>query len=649
MPGLLSIEVPLPCRFLIVGVLYNHRTYSFMTETAKMWAWKWIIAVVVISILLAAWYTWSSTSAPQSMMTLTATSTGPNVPGSIGVLTPFYRTEQIQGTYLETDIGSIVQKIPSYLIDSSLNYPYRFGVSNSGGTEVPYVTYPSVVRALGGWTSQFGAGSGDPDSTDPIRYNSSTGQWIINYSQITDGIQVLLSAGYTPSDITITLDNIPWDLSTQKCDDGDASPVEGVYGNRAPIANYPEWQTFIIGLAQSLNTLTKGQAADFNFKLGTESNSTGSYCGTITDYENYYASTVAALEKVIPNPKVSPFETDQTAVGGQNAFSALSVYEWLAGKGLPMNAVSDQDLYIESKGSATSPAKKIGAVISFLQAIHTDVPSTADLPTHLWQFGPVANTKVGDLNNDQLDEGPRVAGWSFQEMFELVSQEPFALLAHWDVFDQIPTGRSGKYLLPTPLAWLYQILDNLQGTEMYPLASAVTPTQSVMVPYTMGFASASRLTILASDYNTDVDNGASQTMTISIPGDILPPPGNGYTLYFIPMAVENTPSYLIKQALASGSIPGVTLAAPFTIDGNLVGTVATMAMSTSGASQSAANQAVGAALVGNDALATGVAASIKAMFTLQSYTGTLTKNADGSYTLNAGTFEPGEMKLFTID
>ncbi len=565
--------------------------------------------------------------------------------GSIGVLTPFYRAEQLQGAWMETLPGYGLIKIPAYLTDPSLDYPYLKKNQNPSGLEVPYVSTFSIQRTLGGWEDKF-VPTGEPrDSVDLIRYDKTSGTWITNYDQFTTNLKRFLDAGYQPSDITINIDNIPWDLSTDRCPDGD--PM-GKFGNRAPIQDYGEWQSFVEGFARAVDTTSSGHAGDFRYKIGTEMNTLKSFCADISEYEKEYRTTVEALSRVIREPKVMPFEfAGDAAGGGARSFSTVDFYRWAASANMPIDAIARSANYFPGLGATDlTPLSKATSVQGSFDQIIAAVPTLKDTPLEIHQFGVSALTGT----KEGLDIGPRLASWYFQTMFRLVSAHPYKRIMHWDILDRIPIGKgAGMFWLPTATSWLYQVLDNLQGTAMYVLKNATTPSDENTMTYTIGFLGDHQLTILASTFNKNLNTGKTQRMSVTIPSTLFAG-ATTFTIGSISLSTEDTPSAVVKDALRNGEISGASLAATFTKETYLVGAIGDMAADRGGKSDAAALRAVGATLAGNGPVAQRAMMSIKKMFTLEPYDrALLTKNNDGSYALDAGMFEPGEMKLFRID
>ena len=550
---------------------------------------------------------------------------------STNILTPFYRFEQLQGVDMRsTSKTSFLKPIPFYLTDPSLSFPYK--TLTKAGVEVPFVSQFSIVRALGGLTSSY-AGEAE-DSSDLIQKNASTSAWLTHYDWFTNGLAPYLAAGYTPSDITIDLGNIPWDLSTNSCASGESK--SGTYGNRTPISDYTEWGDFITGFIQSINSATNGHAQDFTYKIGVEYNSPESYCGSESDYEHYYASTATALEKVIPNPRMMPFEF----TGNADTFTTDAI-QGITTQKLPIVAVARSLNKYLNNGTTQPPSKVATMAQASFNSIYALPNVPHQLPHQIDQFGfdagPV-RTVAASENLDVQD-----GSWYFQTLFQLIEFSSYAHISHWNLFDILPvSGSTDAVILPTGTSWLYQILDNLLGATMSPVATELTPADTAINSYAMSFTKNNTLYILASTFSsaTTSSNDVAHVLHITIPSSLLTTEPQTMSAIFVTDA--NTPDGVIKKYIASNSIPGASLVAPYSSSSE-VGIVSSMIDDTP-----MPIHIVGSELSKSGPLRTAVLASIKNMFTLQLYvTSNLTKDSSNNYILSAP-MEQNEEAIFAI-
>ena len=144
----------------------------------------------------------------------------------IGALDDFYDASQLQGQFALFDQGLVdVQANLGYLSASNVDVPYvsRFA------KEIPFAHTLSITRFLGGYTpsdvqqfcsttqgaSQFAsycAPTFHPWSLDYVVENgsSTTYQTALMLERLTPYID----AGYSPSDMTLVLINVPWTISS---------------------------------------------------------------------------------------------------------------------------------------------------------------------------------------------------------------------------------------------------------------------------------------------------------------------------------------------------------------------------------------------------------------------------------------------------
>jgi hypothetical protein len=237
-------------------------------------------------------------------------------PAYIGVLTPFYRSMQLQGHL----IGLGLTEIPDYLIGSDIDFTYK--KKPGAKLEIPFVDSFTINRFLGGyredwlkkfnlWDDRLGLRSLDY----VIRNENGTLQY--RPELIERRLAPYLEAGYRPEDITLALENVPWDLPK--------SPVAGNWGQKAPPGDLREWSTVISHFASDLKTYLGASASAVSFKTGVEYDEKASFDGTADDFFAYYAATDAGLHAVLPNAALGPGEF--TGMGVCPVLQTTCVYD----------------------------------------------------------------------------------------------------------------------------------------------------------------------------------------------------------------------------------------------------------------------------------------------------------------------------------
>ncbi|HEY4526685.1 MAG TPA: hypothetical protein VJK53_02455 [Candidatus Paceibacterota bacterium] len=555
---------------------------------------------------------------------------------SFGTLTPFYRFTQLQGPYFRPDGASFLVTIPSYLSGNALDFPYKR--KNAEGVEVPFVDGFTVARVLGGYGG-YTTGNGAEDIID---YDPATGKSTTHYDWVTDALQPYLDAGYKPSDITLGLDNIPWDIATNACSGGIS--VSGPYGNRSPVGDSAVWGTLITDFADYLNAFTGGKVADFRYKLGIEWNDSESFCGTEAEYKQYYALTHDALKKVVSSPQMMPFEFagSHDQVIGTVTLNTMNVYRDLLDADRPLAGVARSVQTFQTNGKDPSgTADKAQEAISSLNDFTTAYPSLTNHEIHQLGLFP-------DFDIAYVDNSTRGASWNFQMLFRMRAKDPkLSTAAHWDLFDTVPeTNTTEPYLIPTAASLLYQIFDNQIGSHMYELPAATGADDPNTETYAVGFKSSGRTVIIVSNYMADTKlPGAGENISITIPASALPP-GSAYALHSLSITDELTPVAALAQIIREGKVPHVRLKEPYASDRTIIAPITQMITGDDDAGAYYLREA----LATNTLLRRFIELKTVLLLKLKQPTASesVTKNPDGSYTLTAGILSPTHIKVFEL-
>ena len=169
-------------------------------------------------------------------------------PISLGELQPFWRSQPVLGPYLQDGINTT--EIPDFMLQT--DFPYQ---KRSFAKEVPFADNLSVVRLLGGYTSYPGISGKLTDSTSPegialleelraydFVYRNDLDALVFRPELIEERLQPYFGLGY--EDLTIVLDNIPWDLTE--------NPSFGSFGNKGVPNSSQEWYDTISELCTTL-------------------------------------------------------------------------------------------------------------------------------------------------------------------------------------------------------------------------------------------------------------------------------------------------------------------------------------------------------------------------------------------------------------
>lgn len=433
---------------------------------------------------------------------------------SLGTFTPFYRNTQLQGHLVSG--GMMIQDVPDYLRDSTLDFPY---VGQTHG--IPYVDHVSITRYMGGFPTSWA--SKDED----LAYKDVNGVVVLRdgANGTADKIQArtapYIAAGYEGDTLTVTLDNVPWDLA--RIDPETGLPVSGPYGQSSPPADWNEWYATVRGVCQKIQTVYQGKLPEqIRFKMGTEYNTPKSFSGTQEDYFKYYDWSVAAVKSVFPNAFVMPCEQGGSETGG--TVNMLEFMDHVAsgvnyatgGTGTPINGIA-RSLNCFG-GPEIDPRTRVQAATRTFSALTNRNPRfhRSDLTYEIHQMG-WGNNEYGVSTNEP---GVRGAVWYFDILAGLKAINSLDYAWHWGQIATVKSGSTWKYL-PTTLGLLMQVLDSFEGMQWYILDNPADTANGTFYRASL-FVGDTKRYLLVTSYNVDrTISNAGGYAEVKIPKAIL--------------------------------------------------------------------------------------------------------------------------------
>src|SRR5690242_19307833 len=134
-------------------------------------------------------------------------------------------------------------------------------------------------------------------------------------------LEPYLAAGYRAQDITIALENVPWDLATP-----DGRPPEmGPWDRRTPPGDIEEWSKIVRQFATDLAAYLGGDSSAVQFETGVEYDEKVSFDAAVGEFFRYYEATDRALHLVLPEAALSPGES--TGLGACAPIMPHCVYD----------------------------------------------------------------------------------------------------------------------------------------------------------------------------------------------------------------------------------------------------------------------------------------------------------------------------------
>ena len=368
----------------------------------------------------------------------------------LGILGPFYRATQLQGHL----IGMGLIEIPAYLTASDIGLAYR--PKPGMAREIPFADSFTINRFLGGYREDWLRKFREWDDTlgrhsldYAIRRSDGTLQF--RPELIRRRLDPYLAAGYRPRDITIALENVPWDLATL----GGGPPEAGAWGRRSPPGNLEEWAQVIRQFAMDLTAYLGPEATAIQFETGVEYDEKASFDATPGEFFRYYEATDRALHAVLPDAALTPGEF--TALGICTPNMANCVYdtreflEFAASEHLRVPDVPRSLHSFLDKPATASPAATAERAIRSYARLPQTVPEIHQLGLLNEPFG-----------NEASDTAASRANWEFQVLMRLWDALKPRRVFHGGGFDTV-----GKMAFLNGPGFLRLALDHYVGWHAY--------------------------------------------------------------------------------------------------------------------------------------------------------------------------------------
>ena len=404
-----------------------------------------------IALLAAPWLASSSTIGAES-------ASAQGAPRSIGTMTAFWRHRPVLGRWLKGRLG--LTEVPAYLCDSELSFSYR---RRPYPEEVLFADHLTVVRLLGGWKLQKGKGEQDGGKGADLCYRGDDGGIRYRWGLLGPRLDHYVHHGY---DLTIVLDNTPWDLP--------ADPIEGSgFGQSAPPADFAEWGHFIEELCRQLVKLYGVEAVSrWRFRMGTECQGTERFSGTQEQFFRLYDHAAAAVKRVLPAAAFGPFNLAGGPDTGNVRYSDLAEHcvngtnHATGDTGSPLDIASVSIYTAPSvlRGilRTTDPTFKAQQKVDFWNGLVERHSGLADISREVHEFGILGN----EFGVGHGEPGARGAAWMFHVMVCL-REGGLDRLWNWGVMEGINLGEHRQVLQGS--GWLFSVLEHTVGGETFVL------------------------------------------------------------------------------------------------------------------------------------------------------------------------------------
>src|SRR5690242_496992 len=319
-------------------------------------------------------------------------------------------------------------------------------------------------------------------------------------------LEPYLAAGYRPRDITIALENVPWDLATP---DGRA-PEMGPWGRRNPPGDIEEWSLVVRQFATHLAAYLGGEASAIQFETGVEYDEKVSFDATADEFFRYYEATDRALHSVLPDAALSPGEFTGLGTCAPNMPHCVSdTGEFLEVAARDHLRIADVPRSLHSfldKPANLSPSMTAERAIRS----YARLPQTV---AEVHQFG-LLNEPFG---NEGSDTAALRANWEFQVLLRLWEALRPRRVFHWGGFDTV-----GRMAFLNGSGFLRLVLDRYIGSRAYLISpreeGAAGPGSAELLA--LGLADGAKSAVIVSSFSSHATDPA-RPVEVELPSGML--------------------------------------------------------------------------------------------------------------------------------
>jgi hypothetical protein len=445
-------------------------------------------------------------------------------PVPLGELRPFWRSQPVLGPYLQDGISTI--EVPNYMLQT--DFPYK---KRSFTKEVPFADNLSVVRLLGGYNKYPGITGTLTDMTtsegitllNQLRaYDfayKNNGVLAFRPELIQQRLQPYLALGY--EDLTIVLDNIPWDLTTN------TNASLSSYGNRGVPIVTQEWYDTVSQLCTTLIVIMGAEKANkLRFRIGTEMNGLERFNGTEAQFITHSDNAAAAIQSVLPGATLSLFNISSNTLSNINTahnVGAFRVLNHIANEnnqktGAKLTNIPNFVSFSEYFYEGTNFTTEVSNSNQVWNYVNNNIPGYQNkFSREIHEFGGLADWNANPTTENEGAFGGAMTLQLFMKYMEVGVDRIY----HWNSFKSIPNGPV-RYQIPSSQAWIYSVLDYLSGGTVYKIIpDAPTIPRNATITSMLSVKSGKSY-LLVNSFDTDKTNTQVSEVVIRIPKSYLP-------------------------------------------------------------------------------------------------------------------------------
>lgn len=380
----------------------------------------------------------------------------------LGRLDPFWRYSAVLGPWHE--VGQGLHVIPEHALAG--DFPYK---KRPYPKEVPFADHLSLVRILGG----FNDGSDKGEAKLNVRARDlatrdEAGRIQTRFELLEPRLRPYLENGYM--DFTVVLDNVPFAFPE--------NPAVYGLGQFMHPADLEEWKAFVADFCRELKALLPAAAIDkIRFRVGTEMQDTRRFGGNQKDFEDFFAASVAGIREVLPEAAISFYNISGANVFGIDERHNVNSFDLAANNLQKPNPFTDTitpaiDFVAFSR--YFSMGMDLFANVAGAEAVWNEfehrMPTLEGVSREIHEFGvaPFGEQRGKDYLVSQ--ESGALGAATTAIMIGRLREAGVDALWHWnqgELVDSIRDSKGKLHHLFTGVAWLYQILEHMQGGEAY--------------------------------------------------------------------------------------------------------------------------------------------------------------------------------------
>jgi hypothetical protein len=426
----------------------------------------------------------------------------------LGKMNGFYRNRRIMDRDLGTS-GSLL-KVPEWICDPNLDFHYELkdnATVLADSNEVFLADNLILVRLLGGWNL-----SGTDDTIEKAKLHDlfylDNDQAAYRWNLLTERISPYIDRGYACSNITLVLDNVPYDMAE--------NITLETYGQAGIPRDFAEWGEFIRQLCIQLLDTYGDDAKSFRFRIGTEMSHTFRWPGTESQYLEFYDAAASAITNILPGAKVGAFNRGAFDLDYLYNVDVLNVARYCSSNGLPFDFIGQSAYYNKFR---LHPDDFMSDLRAFYQQLQLVDRTYQTIPREFQEYDPIS-TELGYMFSEA---GVRAAAVAMETMVD-GKKIGITDVCRWVDQEEI-SEKYGKILLYGN-GWLSCILDHLRGGDAWRLPCRIVSGSTSNSIETLASVKDDVTYILVSCWNVDRKATGGSTVEVILPTEVKSMPGS---------------------------------------------------------------------------------------------------------------------------